>query len=386
MKILFVTTTLGTRGGIQRVTSVKANCYADMPDVEVAIAFTDRLGWPENAIHPLSPKVKVFDLDSPFWDREPKRFDILWRFPQKALQLRRKLKRVITEFSPDVVISTGQFEKYVLPFVKPFGRKFILVREYHFASNYRQIEQQVRFGKTTFKPRLINWFENKLLSRLFDSNFLLTRQDLQENNLSDTRFDYMWNPSSFQVKDASVLDLKEHIVLAAGRLTKQKNFTDIINIWAKTNRHDWKLRIIGEGEDKQHLIQLAQQFGVSDSVEIVGFSSEVQQEMQRASIYVATSTFEGFMLVLVEAMSQGCVPVSFRTPYGPEEIITDGVNGYLTGMHDNDTFAKYLSEIIANPELRQNLAHGALQRAHDFEVENICNQWIEKYKALLSKI
>lgn len=59
MKILFVTTTLGTRGGIQRVTTVKANCFADMKDIQVAIAFSDRLGWPENSIHPLSEKVKV---------------------------------------------------------------------------------------------------------------------------------------------------------------------------------------------------------------------------------------------------------------------------------------------------------------------------------------
>lgn len=386
MKILFVTTTLGTRGGIQRVTSVKANCYADMPGVEVAIAFTDRLGWPNNAIQPLSPKVKVFDLDSPFWDREPKRFDILWRFPQKALRLRQKLKGVIDEFAPDVVISTGQFEKYVLPLVKPFGRKFILVREYHFASNYRQIEQKVRYGKITFKPKLINWIENKLLSRFFDSNFLLTRQDLEENKLTGERFDYMWNPSSFDVNDSSVLESKEYVILAAGRLTKQKNFRSMIKIWAKTDRLDWKLRIIGEGEDKQQLIRLVQELGVTDSVEIVGFSSEVQEEMRRASIYVATSTFEGFMLVLVEAMSQGCVPISFRTSYGPEEIISDGINGYLTDMHDIDTFAKLLSELISNQELRHNMAQSALLRAHDFDVETICSQWMDKYNKLLSKI
>lgn len=386
MKILFVTTTLGTRGGIQRVTSVKANCFADMPGVEVAIAFTDRLGWPDNAIQQLSPKVKIFDLDSPFWDREPKRFDIFWRFPQKALLLRRKLIGVINEFTPDVVISTGQFEKYVLPLVKPFGRKFILIREYHFASNYRQIEQQVRYGKSTLKPKLINWFENRFLSRLFDSNFLLTRQDLEENKLFGSRFDYMWNPSSFEVNDASAAESKENVVLAAGRLTKQKNFRDIIKIWVQTNRQDWKLRIIGEGEDKQELIKMVQELEVADSVEIVGFSSDVQREMQQAAIYVATSTFEGFMLVLVEAMSQGCVPVSFRTPYGPEEIITDGVNGYLTDMHDIDVFAKRLSELISRPELRYNMANNALHRAHDFDVETICSQWVEKYSKLLSKI
>lgn len=385
MRILFVTTTLGTRGGIQRVTTVKANCFAEMPGNEVAISFTDRLGWPENSIHPLSPKVKVFDLDSPFWDREPKRFDIFWRIPRKAFVLRSKILDVINSFNPDVVISTGQFEKYVLPFVKPFNRNFILIREYHFASNYRQIEQMVRFGRTTWKPRLINYFENKLLSRLFDSNFLLTKQDKEENALNGHRFDYMWNPTSFDIADSNIVVKKEKIVLAAGRLTKQKNFSDLIHIWNKTQHDNWKLRIIGEGEDKETLRLLTIKYDLTDSVEIVGFSNDVKTQMQKASIFVGSSTFEGCMLVLVEAMSQACVPISYRTPYGPAEIITHGEDGFLTEMHDVDIFASHLTDLIADTELREKMALNALQRAKTFDVNEICSEWIKKYDNLYTR-
>lgn len=385
MRILFVTTTLGTRGGIQRVTTVKANCFAEMPGNEVAISFTDRLGWPENSIHPLSPKVKVFDLDSPFWDREPKRFDIFWRIPRKAFVLRSKILDVINSFNPDVVISTGQFEKYVLPFVKPFNRNFILIREYHFASNYRQIEQMVRFGRTTWKPRLINYFENKLLSRLFDSNFLLTKQDKEENALNGHRFDYMWNPTSFDIADSNIVVKKEKIVLAAGRLTKQKNFSDLIHIWNKTQHDNWKLRIIGEGEDKETLRLLTIKYDLTDSVEIVGFSNDVKTQMQKASIFVGSSTSEGFMLVLVEAMSQACVPISYRTPYGPAEIITHGEDGFLTEMHDVDIFASHLTDLIADTELREKMALNALQRAKTFDVNEICSEWIKKYDNLYTR-
>lgn len=385
MRILFVTTTLGTRGGIQRVTTVKANQFAEIPGNEVAIAFSDRLGWPENAIHPLSPKVRVFDMESPFWDREPKRFDILWRFPAKALRLRRKIKEVVDEFKPDVVISTGQFEKYIIPFVRIFNRKYITVREYHFSSDYRQLEQFTRHGKVTWKPRLINFFENTLVSRLFDGNFLLTRQDKDEHFKNAGRFDFMWNPSSFEIIDKIDFSQKSKTVLAAGRLTDQKNFKELLKIWAVTDRADWRLRIIGDGEHKEDLKALAVKLGIADSVEIAGYSNAVQQEMNSASIFVGTSRFEGFMLVIVEAMSQGCVPVSFKTPYGPADIIEDGKNGFLTEMHDDSTFARKLSELIADENLRRRMAEAARIRAKEFDVTAICRQWMDKYAALLLK-
>lgn len=385
MRILIITTTLGTRGGIQRVTTVKANQFAEIPGNEVAIAFSDRLGWPENAIHPLSPKVHVFDMESPFWDREPKRFDILWRFPAKALRLRRKIKEVIDEFKPDVVVSTGLFEKYIIPFVKIFNRKFITVREYHFSSDYRQLLQNARYGKTTWKPRLINFFENNIVSRLFDGNFLLTRQDKDEHFKNVSRFDFMWNPSSFEIIDKIDFEQKSKVVLAAGRLTDQKNFKELLKIWAMTDRADWRLRIIGDGEHKDALKTLAIELGIEDCVEIAGYTSAVKEEMKSASIFAGTSRFEGFMLVIVEAMSQGCVPVSFKTPYGPADIIEDGNSGFLTEMHDDRAFAKRLSELIAREDMRRRMAEAARNRAKAFDVETICQMWMDKYSALQQK-
>lgn len=385
MNILFITTTLGTRGGIQRVTTVKANAFADIEDNKVAIAFYDKLDWPENAIHPLSEKVKVYDMESPFWDREPKRFDIFWRFPMKAIKLRKKIRAVIKDFQPDVVISTGQFEKFILPWVKPFNRKFALIREYHFASEYRQVEDLVRRNKVSFRSKLINWFENKFLSRGFDCNYLLTKQDMNLNFKDAKRYDFMHNPASFPIANHDVVRSKEKIVVAIGRITHPKNFQELIKIWAITDTQDWKLRILGTGEKLESLKSLARELKITDSVEIAGYSDKIKEECERASIIAGTSTFEGFMLVLVEGMSQGCVPISFDTHFGPGEIIQNGVNGYITPMHDQATFAKLLSELIANQQLREEMAHKAIDRAKDFDIESITEKWMEKYKHLLAK-
>lgn len=385
MRILFITTTLGTRGGIQRVTTVKANYFADMPGNEVAIAFSDRLGWPENSIHPLSEKVKVFDMESPFWDRVPKRFDILWRFPQKALKLRSKIKHMISEFNPDVIISTGQFEKFIIPFVHFFGRKYIIVREYHFSSNYRQIEYRVRNGRDSLKPRLINYFENSIVAPLYDGNYLLTQQDKVENHKNNKHFSYIWNPTSFVVENEEILKEKKHIVLAAGRLTPQKNFSDLIKIWGKTARRDWILRILGTGEEQEKLIELVRELNLADSVQLVGYSNEVETEMKGASIFAATSLFEGFMLVLAEAMSQGCVPISYNTSYGPEDIITDRSDGFLIPLSNLELYAEKLSFLIESEERRESMALKALTRAQDFDISVICNRWMEEYQCLIKR-
>lgn len=384
MRILFITTTLGTRGGIQRVTTVKANCFAEMPGNEVAIAFSDKLGWPENAIHPLSEKVKVYDMDSPFWDREPKRFDILWRFPQKAIKLRLKIKEVIEDFNPDIIISTGQFEKYIIPFVHIFGGgNYIKIREYHFGSNYRQIEYKIRHGKDSLKPRIINYIENRIVAPLYDGNYLLSNQDKQENHKTNKFFSYMWNPSSFDIEDERVIRDKKHIVVAAGRLTAPKNFSDLIRIWEKTNRKDWILRILGTGEEMAELNELVNKLGLNDCVQLMGYSDQVEKEMKEASIFAATSRSEGFLLAIVEAMSQGCVPISYDTPYGPNDIITDDVDGFIIRSSDLDSFAKKLSFLINSDDTRKKMALKSLERAHDFEISIICKKWMTEYQRLL---
>lgn len=270
MRILFVTNSLGAKGGIERVTMVKANCFAEMHGVEVAIAFSDRLDWPNNAIHQLSSKVKTFDMQCPFWDIKPTRFGLFGGYLKNLLVLRKKVKKVIVGYQPDVVITTGQFEKYVLPFVSFRKRKYILVREYHFASNYRQIEEKVRSGRVSLKSRYLNWFESNIISRFFDKNYLLTKRDIIDNHLFGKQFDYMYNPSTFEIACPEIIASKKHIVLAAGRFTQQKNFPELIEIWSKVDRGDWILKILGDGAEMGLIKSLIAKYDISDSVELAG--------------------------------------------------------------------------------------------------------------------
>ncbi len=110
MKILFCTNTLGGFGGIERVTIVKANALAAIEGNEVYICFTDKGAFPKT-IHPLSPKIKVFDLETPYWGFNST-LKLLLGFIPLIRKTRKRLLDVIKTVNPDVIISTGSYEKY----------------------------------------------------------------------------------------------------------------------------------------------------------------------------------------------------------------------------------------------------------------------------------
>lgn len=112
MRILFCVNSLGATGGIQRVTIVKANALAEIPGNEVAICYTDKGTFPKT-IHPLSPKVKIFDLGTPYWEFTSLK-KILLSFLPTVLATRRALKKLFISFIPDIVITTGTYEKFAL--------------------------------------------------------------------------------------------------------------------------------------------------------------------------------------------------------------------------------------------------------------------------------
>ena len=165
MRILFCLNSLGGFGGIERVTIVKANALAEIEGNNVAICYTDRGGYP-NTIHPLSTKVKTYDLNTPYWGFTSAS-KILKGIIPMTFRTRKALIDIIGEFKPDVIITTGSYEKYALATISSRGknnvRKFIKIREYHFNSNYR------RFLGSSLTHNIVasitEFFERHILSR-----------------------------------------------------------------------------------------------------------------------------------------------------------------------------------------------------------------------------
>lgn len=393
MRILFCTNSIGTRGGIERVTIVKANALAEMRNSNgdfinsVGIAYSDRFRFPET-VHPLSSLVMTFDTESDIWhDWNYKRMERYTEPRRKMRKYHQELQRIVNEFRPDIIVGVGQSEKFIIPRLKTSWLT-VKIREVHFNSTYRKYS----FGKSGLFGRLkwafADFIDYKINCHKYDKAYLLTQQDKEENFANDDHFSWMWNPSSFKVDEsANANSLRKHVVLASGRLNFQKDFPALLRSWSllADKRGDWKLKIIGEGGDLERLQKLAIDLGIADSVEFSGYSSDVSGEMRNASIFVMTSLFEGFGLVIVEAMSCRLPVVSLDTKYGPRDIIRDGIDGYLVENRDKKIFADKLYQLMSDGELRGKMAANAEERAKEFDVDKIASCWMEEYQKLIAE-
>lgn len=173
---------------------------------------------------------------------------------------------------------------------------------------------------------------------------------------------------------------KEKIVIAVGRLHKVKGFDRLLEIWAKTVKEfpDWKLYLVGDGEEKQSLTDIADKSGINGSVVFTGALSHenVLSDMKKASVYAMTSHSEGFPFVLVEAMSCGLPTVAFDVRVGPKAIINDNKNGLLVPDGDLDAFNNALCKLMGESDLRLEYSKNAVERATDFTEEKIVKKWI----------
>jgi glycosyltransferase involved in cell wall biosynthesis len=212
-----------------------------------------------------------------------------------------------------------------------------------------------------------------------DALAVLTEQDAEAYRalLGDKAPRLARIPNTVQATDNPKADLDAKIVLAAGRLTPQKGFDLLIPAWrtVAAKRPDWKLVIRGRGERRAQLEGLIAEHGLEEHVTLGTAARRLRQRMSEASIYVLSSRFEGFPLVLLEAMEAGMAVVAFDCPTGPADIIEDHRNGLIVPARDVDALGAALLEMIEDDELRRRCAAGAIESARDYTMDAVGPRW-----------
>jgi glycosyltransferase involved in cell wall biosynthesis len=166
------------------------------------------------------------------------------------------------------------------------------------------------------------------------------------------------------------------IVVAVGRLHRQKGYPYLLRAFAAVNtRLPCHLIILGNGKEHDSLVDLARQLGIEDRVAFLGFQPNPFKYLARSDLFVLSSLWEGFALVITEAMACGIPVVSTRCPSGPDEIITDGVDGLLVPVADESALAGAMLRVLTDAALKTRLSRDGLKRADDFNAGEIVKQY-----------
>jgi glycosyltransferase involved in cell wall biosynthesis len=191
-------------------------------------------------------------------------------------------------------------------------------------------------------------------------------------------------PNAVPPLDGGAASLDGRIVLAAGRLETQKGFDLLIQAWQRVAaaHPDWQLRIYGAGRRRDELRELILELGLYDSVFLMGRTRRLGEAMAAASLFVLSSRFEGFGMVVVEAMSKGLPVVGFDCPRGPGEIIRHGHDGVVVPNGDVDGLAAGMLELIEDPERRRRYGTAAVENARSYDVSAIAKRWEDLLREL----
>ena len=146
---------------------------------------------------------------------------------------------------------------------------------------------------------------------------------------------------------------------------------------------DWKLSIIGEGSERSDLEKLIFDLNLEDFVSLPGITKAIEKWYKKSSIFVLSSRIEGFPNVLCEAMAYGCACVSFDCSAGPNEIITDKVDGYLVKNGDVDALSEKMDFLIKNPEERRRIGNEAMKISERLNIDSIMSKWDKVIKNIL---
>ena len=173
--------------------------------------------------------------------------------------------------------------------------------------------------------------------------------------------------------------LQAPIVAAAGRLTRQKGFDLLVEAFAEVARErpDWVLRIYGAGGGRRKLRRMILEHDLHDNVLLMGATQRLGEELAKASIFALSSRYEGFGMVLLEAMSKGVPVVSFDCPRGPGEIIHPGEDGLLVPAEDAGALARALLELIDDESRRRRMGEVAIRTAAAYDLGVIGARWSE---------
>ena len=372
MKFVYCHCSLYNPGGMERVLLNKVKWLVHAGH-EVVVVTTDQQG--RAPFYQFPDGVRRYDLginysldnDQPLYRRIPS-------YLRKRHLHRARFTELLMRERPDITVSLYPSESSFIPSINDGSKK---VLELHFNRYFR-----LQYGRKGLTGLIDRWRSNadEKIARSFDSFVVLTEEDKK-----------YWGdiPNISVIANTAVSmplksDCTSKRVIAVGRLDFQKGFDRLIDIWEVVKKsplsEGWRLDIFGQGEWRDKLNGMIEEKGLSDSVAVNAPTGEIGKEYAASSILAMTSNYEGFPMVMIEAMSAGLPVVTYGYKCGPQDIITQGVDGIILNEGQICSFADALLQLMSNDALRRKIGAAATRVVERYSEEKVMGQWMSLFE------
>lgn len=379
-KIVYCTPALYMAGGVERVLTLKANYFAEHFGYDITIVLTEGKGRP--LFYSLSDKIKVINLDLNFEELWTCSFlKKIFVYLKKQRQYKRLLSKVLLDIRPDITVSLLRREINFVTQIEDGSKK---IGELHVnRRNYRNFEID---DSNVIKKIFARFWMKNLLGHLQDLDrfVVLTEEDrLQWGELSQV----IAIPDPLTIMPKTVSPLKRKRVIAVGRYVYQKGFDLLLQAWTFVEKElpDWELCVFGQGDRGVYEAIITQLNIDKERCHLFPPTSDILKEYCDSSLFVFSSRFEGFGMVLVEAMACGLPVVSFDCKCGPKDIISHGVDGLLVETGNVQQLASSMSLLMSDANMLSKMGSEARKNVARFNIENIAGRWQKLFAELYDR-
>lgn len=379
MKLIYCTHSLCNPGGMERVLLNKIAWLKAHTDWEIHIVTTDQHGRP--TFYPVPAGVGMTDLGINYSDDNHKNpLRKIAGYLKRRREHRRKLTELLKNEKADIVISLYPSESSFIPDIKDGSKK---VLELHYCKYFRI--QYGRKGLLGWIDRLRTKQDERIVSR-FDKFVVLTHED--KGYWGALKNITVIPNAALRIAD-KCSDVSARRVIAVGRLDYQKGFDRLIKAWSIVQSYqkygDWRLDIFGQGEWHDMLQGMIDKAGLQDTTHINPPTTMIGDEYASSSMLVMSSNYEGFPMVMIEAMACGLPVISFDYKCGPRDIVESGINGLLVSDGDIFGLAHAMMELMDDTGYRKFLSGKAKEITDRYSEETVMRQWIDLFLFLSGK-
>lgn len=288
--------------------------------------------------------------------------------------VREYLDRVVGDDRVFLTIESRATDKETLPWFRPNVKQVYVLHNPHIGAPYTD-------------PSLIRPIYRPLLEareQVAATVFLTEAQRADAETIYGETASWKVIPHPARpTTDAGVTrDSKLAVMLA--RLDQQKQLNHAIRAFGHVVARvpDARLEIWGQGTERKALAELIIELGLQKSVKLMGYTQSPDEVYQRAAVTLVTSKYEGFGLVILESLLNGCPVVSYDLNYGPSDILTHDVNGYLIPRGGIKRLAAKVADILEDPGLQARLSAGTAGVREEFSTDVFLARWASLFNEL----